>query len=78
VNSPPGLKYLFDNGNQLAIVPNIIPDSRLARSLRRVQSSCKNDEFSVAEMSAQVMLDQNEGVTEGSQGLNLIPTGFYI
>lgn len=43
-----------------------MPDSRLARSMRRVQSSLKNDEFSVAEMSAQVMLDQNEGVTEGS------------
>ena len=62
--SSPGLKYL--SGKQLAIVPNIMPDSRLARSMRRVQSSLKNDEFSVAEMSAQVMLDQNEGVTEGS------------
>ena len=35
-----------------------------------VSSSNKNEEFSVAEMSAQVLLDQNEGVTEASQQLN--------
>ena len=54
----------------LTVFPRVGSDSRMATSLRKVQSSGKQDEFSVAEISAQVMLDQNEGVTEASQQLN--------
>ena len=46
-------------------------DSRLNGSLGQLGSSNRQDnEFSVAEMSAQVMMDQNEGITEGSRELN--------
>lgn len=54
----------------LTVFPRVGSDSRIATSLRKGQSSGKQDEFSVAEISAQVMLDQNEGVTEASQQLN--------
>ena len=46
-------------------------DSRLNGSLGGLGLSNRQDnEFSVAEMSAQVMMDQNEGITEGSRELN--------
>ena len=38
-----------------------------AGSLKRMHSSGKYEEFSVAEMSAQVMLDQHDGITDFSQ-----------
>lgn len=39
-------------------------------SMIKIQSSQRGEEFSVAEMSAQVMLDLNDINTEASQQLN--------
>lgn len=48
------------------IFTRAVSDSRLGVSLNRMNSSRVKDEVSVAEMSAQVMMDQNEGITETS------------